>query len=246
LRPGKDQGDYIKHIYWVTRAEAMRITEELESAGTRVSRARGVVCTPLDVINRVSIVEPDVWNQTCARQGSWYRASEKSGLFLIVSGFELEGYGIRKSAMIRSTDFRPPRYAEREEKHALISNGRFRDLIPPEWAEIREIEKNIYLRWARRLGSDVGDYDFLYLTHTANHANFIEPRLFVREGDDIIPYSIDRSAHLCSCCLEIYQVLGEEYPKKLVAPCPGATIFARLTPDKYLLVDSGRNRKELP
>ncbi|MFH1351080.1 MAG: hypothetical protein ABII26_09075 [Pseudomonadota bacterium] len=106
------------------------------------------------------------------------------------------------------------------------------------------MEKTLYLRWARRLGSDVEDYDALYLSHTANHANFIKPRFFIREDRDIIPYSIDRSAYLCSCCLELFQIIGERYPKKLVAPCPGATLFARLEPDRYLLVEKPRTKTE--
>jgi len=83
----------------------------------------------------------------------------------------------------------------------------------------------------------VDDYGFLYLSHSANHANFLSPRFFVRDGEGMIPYSIDRSAHLCSCCVELFQILGGNYQKKMVAPCPGATIFARLKPDQYLLVE---------
>jgi len=48
----------------------------------------------------------------------------------------------------------------------------------------------------------------------------VKPRFFIREGETMIPYSIDRSAHLCSSCLELFHVLGEEHKKKLVAPCP--------------------------
>jgi hypothetical protein len=36
--------------------------------------------------------------------------------------------------------------------------------------------------------------------------------------------------------VELFGVLGGEYKKKLVVPCPGATIFARLKQDRYLLV----------
>jgi hypothetical protein len=93
------------------------------------------------------------------------------------------------------------------------------------------------MRWARRLGADLKDYDVLHLSHTANHANFVKPRFFVRENQGIIPYSIDRSAHICSCCLELFQILGDQFPKKLVGPCPGASLFARLKPDQYLLVE---------
>jgi hypothetical protein len=65
----------------------------------------------------------------------------------------------------------------------------------------------------------------------------VDTAVVVEDDAGIIPYSIDRSAHLCSCCVELFQVLGAEFQRKLVAPCPGATIFARLKPDRYLLVE---------
>lgn len=240
MNKAREQEEYIKHVYWVEREEADQIKMELESARMRPRTIKGVVCAPLDRVSKISIVDPQVWDQICTRKGSWYRASDKSGLYLIVSSFELDNHGHRKSATITRSDFRPPRYASRQEKLGLIEDGHFRDLIPDEWTEIRDAEKRIYLRWARRLGSDVEDFDSLYLTHTANHANFVKPVFFVEEGHQVVPYSIDRSAHLCSSCLEIFQVLGQRHEKKLVAPCPGATLFARQTPDRYLLVEEAK------
>ena len=119
----------------------------------------------------------------------------------------------------------------------MISDKDFILRIPVEWQTITESEKEVYLRWAKRLGSAAESFDSLYLSHTANHANFIKPRFFIRQEGELIPYSIDRSAHLCSCCLELFQILGHEFHRKLVAPCPGASIFARLKPDEYLLVE---------
>jgi len=234
----KKGGPYIKHIYWLTEDEEARLRDELRAREIKIKTARGIVCTPLDRINRIASVAPEVWNDSCSRQGSWYRRSEKNGLYLIISSFELEGYGDRRSAVITQSDFVPPRLASMEDKEALSESPGFRDRVPDQWKEVGETEKRIYLRWARRLGSDVNDYDFLYRSHTANHANFIDPHFFIESEDGIIPYSIDRSAHLCSCCVELFQVLGEEFKRKLVAPCPGATIFARLKPDRYLLVES--------
>jgi hypothetical protein len=202
----------------------------------KIKAAKGIVCTPLDEINKISIVAPEVWDDTCLRQGSWYRASDKNGFYLVISSFELEGYKEQKTVTITRSEFDPPRLANREEKERMMNDQDFMKKIPPAWQKINETEKRIYLRWAKRLGSDVRDYDFLYLSHTANHANFLQPRFFIRENRSIIPYSIDCSAHLCSCCLELFHVLGTQYAKKLVAPCPGATIFARLTPNRYLLV----------
>jgi hypothetical protein len=229
---------YIKHIYWLSKEEEVFLREELRAAGLKLKSAKGVACTPLDERNKISSVAPEVWTETCARQGSWYRASPKSGLHLIVSSFELDHSRYIKEATITKSDFRPPHHADEKQKREMIEDRDLIRRIPAEWQTIPEAEKGVYLKWAKRLGSTVGDYDFLYLSHTANHANFIKPQFFIDQEGGLIPYSIDRSAHLCSCCLELFQILGQEFHRKLVAPCPGAIIFARLKPDEYLLVET--------
>lgn len=229
-------GPYIKHVYWLTSEAEGRLRDELAPGGIPLKTAKGIVCAPLDPLNKVTSVAPEVWNETCARQGSWYRSSAKSGLYLVVSAFELKGFEGAKAAVITESEFVPPRLADEADRKALLEDPDVRARIPEQWNTPGEMEKRIYLRWARRMGSPVGNYEALYLAHTANHANFIRSRLFIREGRNIIPYSIDRTAHLCSCCVELFQVLGEDYEKKLVAPCPGAVIFARLKQDRYLLV----------
>ncbi len=233
----KKTDSYIKHVYWVTKEEEKELRSELEARGRKLKSAKGIVCTPLDPINKIASVAPEVWGDTCSRQGSWYRHSNKKGRYLIISSFELEDYRDRKEAVITVSDFVPPRLATDDQKNDLVKDPLIQEMMPDEWRHVEDIEKRIYLRWARRLGSDVENYDFLYLSHTANHANFIHPRFFVEDGTGIVPYSIDRSAHLCSCCLELFQVLGGQHKKKMVAPCPGATIFARLKPDRYLQVE---------
>jgi len=228
---------YLKHIYWLTKEEVSRLNEHLAARGIKLKFAKGVVCTPLDEINKISCVAPEVWDETCARQGSWYRASDKSGLFLVISSFDIEELKDRRAGTITRIDFHPPRVATLEEKKALAGDPDFDRRVPLRWRQITDVEKRVFLRWAARLGSETEDFDWLYLSHTANHANFVKPQFFVQEGESNIPYSIDRSAHLCSSCVELFQVLGDEHKKKLVAPCPGATIFARLQPDQYLLVE---------
>lgn len=228
---------FMKHIYWLTKEDEARLREELAGQGIEMVSAKGVVCRPLDGVDEISSVAPEVWNQTCSRQGSWYRASEKNGLYLVISSSELVGYEDKKAATITESDFDPPRLARLEEKKAMIRDPQFAGQVPSQWKEANDTEKRIFLRWARRLGSEAKNFEDLHLSHTANHANFIRPHFFVKEKERIIPYSIDRTAHLCSCCLELFQVLGTQYEKKLVAPCPGATIFGRRKPNRYLLVE---------
>lgn len=228
---------YRKYVYWITPEEAGMLLRDRQVQGVRVSRAKGVVCTPLDERKKIAVVSPEVWNQTCSRMGSWYRASEKNGLFLVVSSFDLELRPERKAAIITRSDFSPERIPTAEEKEEMIRHPGFCSRMPPEWESVAEREKRIYLRWAHKLGSTVTEFSELFLSQTANHANFLAPRFFVDESGEQVPYSIDVSAHLCSCCLELFQVLGGEYRRKLVRPCPGAVMFAELQPDIYLLVE---------
>ena len=237
LDKSKHDDIFIKHVYWLTKDEEAQLREELVGQDMEMVSVKGVVCRPLDGVDEISSVAPEVWNQTCSRQGSWYRASDKNGLYLVISSFELVGYEDKKAATITESDFDPPKLASSEEKKAMIHEPQFARQVPPRWKEAKDTEKKVFLRWARRLGSEAKDFEDLHMSHTANHANFIRPRFFVKEKGHIIPYSIDRTAHLCSCCLELFQVLGNQHEKKLVAPCPGATIFGRRKPNRYLLVE---------
>ena len=233
----KPESDYIKYVYWLTETEETHLRQEIVNQNIKIRSPKSVPCTPLDKINRISSVAPDVWNGTCARQGSWYRASDRNGLFLIVSSFKLRGYEGKMAGIIRLSGFVPPRLAAEKDKRIMVKDPEFIAQIPEAWQRIEEREKRIYLRWAARLGSEGKDFDFLYLSHSANHANFINPRFYISEGRGIVPYSLDRTAHLCSSCLELFQIIGSQHDKKLVAPCPGATLFARLRSDQYLLVE---------
>jgi len=227
---------YIKYIYWLTKEQEKHLRSELVSRNIGLKSGKAVVCPGLDEISKVTSVSPEVWDDTCHRQGSWYKKSEKNGRYLIISSFELEGFEHYKEAVVSRSDFVLPRPATREEKEEMVGDEEFRSLVPKEWYSISDLEKRIWMRWARRLGSGE-DWDSLFLTHTATHANFIKPRFFIDSDGQTIPYSIDRSANLCSCCLEIFQVIGNTWSKKLVAPCAGAVIFARLPKDRYLLVE---------
>ncbi len=235
----KPKMNYEKYVYWVSREEEERLREKLGREGVRLRSAKGVVCTPLDEINRIASVAPEVWDDTCGRQGSWYRSSDRNGLYLIVSSYPIEGMEQARAARItRSSIARPARIVTGEEKRDMVADPRVRERIPARWSRAEDTERRIQVRWARRFGSETEDYDALFLSHTANHVNFLRPRFFVEDGGEAIPCSIDRTAHLCSCCLELFQVLGADHPKKLVIPCPGACIFARLEPDTFLLVES--------
>ena len=75
-------------------------------------------------------------------------------------------------------------------------------------------------------------YEELFITHCANHANFIEPEYYLKD-EEPIPYSLGKTTHICSACLEFFNIIGSKWKKKLVVPCPGAVLFAGLAPNRY-------------
>ncbi|RPI79074.1 MAG: hypothetical protein EHM45_04265 [Desulfobacteraceae bacterium] len=234
----KSDNHYKKYTYWLTREEELSLRESLAATGIKLKSAKGVTCTPLDELTKIASVAPEVWDDHCSRAGAWYKRSAKNGLFLIVSSFELLNLANHSNTVISAGAFTPPRTITPEEEKKLIQTPEFMAKMPATWEKATENEKKIYLRWAHKLGSKIENFDALGRIHSANHANFIQPRFYIERNSLVIPYSLDRSAHLCSCCLELYNILGQDFRKKLVRPCPGAVFYARLEPDRYFLVES--------
>ncbi len=135
----KPTGPYKKHIYWLTQGQMSHLETDLESRGIKLKHAKGIVCTPLDRINKITSVAPEVWDDTCGRQGSWYRTSDKNGLYLIVSTFELDGFEAQKAAVITESDFVPPLLASQLEKQVLLGNPRFQERLPAPWRQVGDI-----------------------------------------------------------------------------------------------------------
>jgi len=145
----------------------------------KLKSGKAVVCAGLDEISKIMSVPPDVWDSTCRRQGSWYRNSEKNGKYLIISSFELEGYERFKEAVITQSNFILPRPITREEKKIMVDDEQFKSLVPREWYSITDLEQRIWIRWARKLGSEEGWGFLFFLTHTACHANFYQTTIFL-------------------------------------------------------------------
>ncbi|MCD4720086.1 MAG: hypothetical protein K8S13_09540 [Desulfobacula sp.] len=230
---------YKKYVYWLTESQfhdTCNMLSKTEREVALVPRLPGLALKPgLPVAG----VPPAAWNGTCNRQGSWYRQSEKKNMFLLVSNFQLLDSEIRLQAVITESNFYPPRLASKQEKMALVADSAFKKRLPEEWSQISSPEKRIYLKWAKRLGSNLDEFNTLFLSQTANHSNFMRPLLYTEDDNGAqIPYSIDCSAHLCSCCVELFDIVGARHPKKLVAPCPGAVICTGLEPNRYLMVES--------
>ena len=223
---------YSKYTYWVKPDNVKSLTAWFKSQGKRLKWARGVVCTPLDGINSASLVPPKAWEETCDRQGSWYRTSAHAGDFLLVSSEPVDHDALIPNTTITLSDFKPSSIAKEEHLHKLLNLPEYKRRVPAEWGDMDPRERKRWKVMLDKVGLDI-DIDDLLRIHSANHANFMRPLFSVLRNGDIAPYSIETSDKLCSCCLEMYNIIGEKYPTKLVRPCLGALFFARLERNRY-------------
>ncbi len=237
---GKGTMEYRKYTYWVNARDIDTFRAAAGVSGLKPRWARGVVCSVLDPITSVGVVPPQTWEETCDRQGSWYRCSAHAGRYVVVSSSPLDLPGCEPNTRITGVDFSPPRSAGEEDVRSLLQSPAYRDREPAEWPNPDERERK---RWAVMLArAGIAEtIDSLLKTHSANHANFMKPVFFVRSEGRIIPYSINRSDRLCSCCLEFYNIIGSDFTEKLVRPCLGALYFARLERDRFYRVETLRS-----
>ena len=189
---------------------------------------------PLSPGVEIGYVPPNAWGEylICRRQLSWYKTSPFVDRILVVSSFELQEYHFSPETTIRECDFQPPKLPDREGKLELIEKESYQKAKPSEWENI-DAEGPEVQRWLKIMGLRNILFKELFITHCANHANFIEPTYFITDEKGIIPYSIDKTSHICSACLEFYNIIGSDSKKKMVVPCPGAALFAGLLVNRY-------------
>ena len=159
----------------------------------------------------------------------------------MVTNFPLEG---RPGVKIVPTGFQPPRRPSPEEVNALAELPAYRKEKPPEWEKIDDFDREqfrLFRQALLKLGlanqeEAVEDFESVFPRHCANHANFIEPRFFLERENEIVPYSIGSTLQVCSACVELFGLLGDQFDEKLVVLCPGAVVTSGLPPDQYFSV----------
>jgi hypothetical protein len=228
-----------RYVYWLSARELRELEERMRAENKRITPVKGVPCKGFNELVETSYVAPEEWNKVCGRQGGWYRESERRGQYLVVSAEPLVGVERGLAAIVDSCDFTPPRLPDAREVADLARSEAVRSRLPEGWQDTTDRERAGWRRRLSKLGSDMTLDDLIEL-HTANHANFIEPRFHVESPEDSgpAPYSIGRTAEVCSACVELSGLLGSEYPVRYVMPCPGFVTFTKLPADQYLRVST--------
>lgn len=198
--------------------------------------AKKAVCVPLTRSIEIGFVLRDGWSRyaLCRRQLTWFNPEcPYYGQVLVISSSRIEEINTGPTVVIRESTFKRPNVPDRTGQLGLIDRESYREARPEAWEAIDSEDPEVHARWLNIMGVRGVTYEELFITHCANHANFIEPVHFIREDNQIVPYSIARTTHICSACLEFFNIIGSQFRKKLVVPCPGAVLFAGMAPNRY-------------
>lgn len=229
--------EYKKFCFWVDSHAISQVRRGLEEKRTELPEEARIPCRALRPTAEITSIAPPAWNGFCKRRTSWYRKSKRGGGFLIVSNSPLDLPDLAKPIIIGESDFRPDRLPSPEEIPQLIQSKEYQKNKPSQWDKPDPLEKEYYEKWFERNRiSEPFDFGGILLSHSANHANFIDPKFFVKMSGSDVPYSIGDSLHVCSSCLEFFDILGDQWPVKYVVPCIGAVQFAHLPIDRYFEV----------
>ena len=229
--------EYKKFCYWVDLHGLKSVRKNLEEREIQLADEARIPCRALRPSTEIIYLAPPAWNGFCKRRTSWYRKSGKADKFLIVSNNSLDLPGLENPVMITESSFKPDRFPSPKEIPLLIQSEEYEKKKPREWDKPDPLEKDFYQRWfERNRVNEPFDFDTILMSHSANHANFLNPRFFINLNGSVVPYSISDSIHVCSSCLEFFNILGDQWPVKYVVPCIGAVQFAHLPMDRYFKV----------
>ncbi len=228
---------YEKTCFWIDPSELEVIENRSRDRGLQTTHERHLPCRVLRESAKVGCIHPEAWEAMCKRKTSWYFESPRKGKVLIVRDAAIDLRGLDDVSFIACSPFEPPFLPSYDQILTLAQSLEYLREKPSDWDRVEPQERTIHERWLRRFGVDAS-FDDVLLYHSANHANFCEPRFFVCEEGVTVPYSIAGSTHVCSSCLEFFGILGERWPIKYVVPCLGAVQFGRLTRDRYFRVET--------
>lgn len=239
----KNSSSYQKFTYWLPENSFLELKTALEREKNSLFETKKAVCLPLSPRMQIGYAAPGAWSayEVCRRQLSWYGYSRFDGQYLVVSNKDLSDYGLRPETVIHRVKFKPPKLPGigKGNRARLIKQAAYQEAAPAEWNAIETESPGIREKWLKNIGVRRLSFQEIFITHCANHANFIAPHYAVEESGRTIPYAIDKTRHLCSACLEFYNIIGSAFEIKRVVPCPGAAMFAGLAANQYYEVRSG-------
>lgn len=227
-----------KFVHWLGKDRFEKFRKQLKADGVSLFESRHCVCKPLSKDIPLGYVKPDVWKKSdfCKKPLSWYWISPYADQYLVISDFSLDQYHIRPDIILKYSDFSPQKLPDISEKKKMKNRSLVLYGKTVDWSDIAAEDPAAFERWMVKLGIRGIDYEALFLNQCANHANFIDPVFYCLENDHIVPYSIGNTINVCSACLEFFNIIGGQFSRKLVVPCPGAVFYAGVPVNRYVEV----------
>jgi hypothetical protein len=228
---------YQKFCYWTDLDGLERVRKNLEGRGAQLIEETQIPCRVLRSSKDIGYLTPSAWYGICKRRTSWYWESKKASQLLVVSNTSLDHLGIGNPTLITESNFRPDRLPSPDEILRMIKSKEYQQGKPNTWEDVEPIEKEFYQTWFEcQRANEPFDFEKIFMSHSANHSNFLHPKYFVAQNGVISPYSIADSLHVSSSCLEFFNILGERWPMKYIVPCIGAILFGHLPINHYFEV----------
>jgi hypothetical protein len=235
-------GEVWKYCYWMDDAHLEQLKAQMQAHGIDMLQAKQNACEIL--LADIGYAAPSIWQIICKFDAApWYDASPFTGKYIVASSQALpDVFQPCLTATISPADCMPPVAVSEDEKHSLINNKVFLGRVPERWGSFpTETGEAIVAGLQKMFGSQVTSFEELLKTWTAVHANFVCPAF--RAGADCggAPYSIADSAHISSCCVELFNMFGSQ-ESLLVRPCIGSVIVKALEKDRYYLMHPVREQ----
>jgi hypothetical protein len=172
---------YQKFCYWVDADRLNKVRENVEQSGGEFDDEARIPCRVLRVSREVSYCAPPAWYGFCKRRTSWYWESEKAGKHLIVSSIPFDDLDIGNPIIITESSFNPDRLPSPDEIAQLVKSPEYEKRKPKAWEDVEPIDKDFYQTWfERHRENEPFDFDKIFMSHSANHANFLDPKFFVK------------------------------------------------------------------
>ena len=227
---------FSKHIYWMSKEVFYEFRKYIAKTDYKLSSVSKTPCETLKARdNRIRYASPSIFDRLCTRQSSWYRNSDKAGMYLVVSAQSMPDiYHRYLDATISESDFLPAQLPDRNALKKLVKSEKYRSQRPDEW-EKPGLKDSIMFKVMFSLTGFWGWGDNLkshWLNHRANHANFLSHQYTTEIDGEDVAYSVTDNDGVCSSCAEFFNII-EQGSRKMVRACPGSITFAGVKRNVY-------------
>jgi len=232
-----------RYLYWIDRSYFEGARSVLKAAGFKVSGALLTPCQVLHATGReIVYAAPELWSRMCVRQGSWYRDSQRQGLYMLMSAERLPAIlDSFLDAELSVSDFEPESLPTAADLMELVSSEEYLEQRPDVWEKPSWFEGPMFkvLFTFNRVWRRGDVFKEHWLGQRANHANFLAKHYTTEIDGEEVPYSVTENKGVCSSCVEFFNVTEPE-TRKLVRACPGSITFGGAPRDVYIDVQPAR------